>query len=157
MYASCLKWVRQRWSDKANEYQTRQMVLFTCMNAGSKWISFITEGLPWKITVNNWSIQKKTTGTTFPLYKKEWERRSPCIPVRLEPRLLQRSKCKQWTVNISEARRRIVRTIRLSLVTRSMNKSYRNCDACRMTAVLCTYDLLSWIATLVSKATQHCL
>ena len=44
--------------------------------AGSKRISFITEGLPWKITVNSWSIQKKTTGTTFPLYKKERERRS---------------------------------------------------------------------------------
>jgi len=34
------------------------------MNAGSKLIGFITEGLPWKITVNNWTIQKKT-GTTF--------------------------------------------------------------------------------------------
>ena len=30
----------------------------------------------WKITVNNCSVQKKTTGTTFPLYKKERERRS---------------------------------------------------------------------------------
>jgi len=33
-------------------------------DVGSKRISFITEGLPWKITVNSWSIQKKTTGTT---------------------------------------------------------------------------------------------
>jgi len=32
-----------------------------------------------KITVNN-SIQKKTTGTTFPLYKKERERRSRAFP-----------------------------------------------------------------------------
>jgi len=47
------------------------------MNAGSKRISFTTEGLPWKFTVNNWSVhKKKTTGTTFPLYKKERERRS---------------------------------------------------------------------------------
>ena len=31
----------------------------------------------WKITVNDWSIQKKkTTGMTFPLYKKEREQRS---------------------------------------------------------------------------------
>ena len=53
-------------------------VIIVCMHERrSKRISFITEGLPWKITVNNWSIlKKKTTGTTFPLYKKEWERRS---------------------------------------------------------------------------------
>jgi len=53
------------------------------MNAGSKLISFITEGLPWKITGNNWSIQKKTTGPTFQLHKKE--RDGACVPVRLEP------------------------------------------------------------------------
>ena len=53
------------------------------MNAGSKRISFITEGLPRKITVNNLSIKKnendvpvvyKRTGTAF-----------PCVPVRLGP------------------------------------------------------------------------
>ena len=55
------------------------------MNAGNKRISFITEGLPWKITVNNWSIQKKTTGTTFPLYKKERERRSRAFPSDSNP------------------------------------------------------------------------
>jgi len=43
------------------------------------------EGLPWKITVNNWSIQKNTTGTTFPLYKKERERRSRAFPSDSNP------------------------------------------------------------------------
>jgi len=52
------------------------------MNAGSKRISFTTEGLPWKFTVNNWSVQKK----------KQREQHSRCIkkngngvPVQLEP------------------------------------------------------------------------
>jgi len=40
---------------------------------------------PSKITVNNWSIQKKTTGTTFPLYKKERERRSHAFPSDSNP------------------------------------------------------------------------
>ena len=48
-------------------------------------INFITEGLPLKITVNNWSIQKKTTGTTFPSYKKRTGTAFPCVPVRLKP------------------------------------------------------------------------
>ena len=53
-------------------------LLFTCMDAGSKRISFITEGLPWKITVNSWSIgayRKKQ------LYKKEREQRSRAFPL----------------------------------------------------------------------------
>jgi len=62
-------------------------ILLSCMNAGNKRISFITEGLPWEITVNNWSIQKKTTGTTFPLYKKERERRSRAFPSDSNPEL----------------------------------------------------------------------
>ena len=41
------------------------------MNAGSKLISFITEGLPWKITVNNWSIQKKQREQRSSCIKKE--------------------------------------------------------------------------------------
>jgi len=65
---------------------TSYTILFTCMNAGSKRISFITEGLLWKITVNNWSIyRKKTTGTTFPVYKKERKRRSRAFPSDSNP------------------------------------------------------------------------
>ena len=37
--------------------------------------SFITEGIPWKLHLTI-GIYRKTTGTTFPLYKKERERRS---------------------------------------------------------------------------------
>ena len=43
------------------------LLLFTCMNAGSKRISFITEGLEYT---------EKTMGMTFPLYKNEREQRS---------------------------------------------------------------------------------
>jgi len=56
------------------------VIKFRWSTAGSKRISFITEGLLWKITVNNWSIQKKHR-----------ERRSRCIkngngvPVRSRP------------------------------------------------------------------------
>ena len=39
--------------------------------------------------------------------------------------------------------------IRLSLATRSVNRSYRSCDACHTTAFYRTYDLPSWIAILV--------
>jgi len=55
------------------------------MNADSKQISFITEGLPWKITVNNWSIQKNTSTTGT--YKKERERRSCAFPSDSNPAL----------------------------------------------------------------------
>ena len=40
--------------------------------------------LPWKITVNNWTIQKKN-GTAFPFYKKRTGTAFLCVPVRLEP------------------------------------------------------------------------
>jgi len=38
------------------------VIKFRWSTAGSKRISFITEGLPWKITVNNCSMQKKNNG-----------------------------------------------------------------------------------------------
>ena len=42
-----------------------------------------------KITVNNWSIQKKNNRNdvpvVFPLYKKRKGTAFPCVPVRLEP------------------------------------------------------------------------
>ena len=58
------------------------------INTYIKQISFITEGLPWKITVNKLTIgvyRRKTTGTTFPLYKKERERRSRAFPSDSNP------------------------------------------------------------------------
>jgi len=55
------------------------------MNAGSKRISFITEGLPWKITVNNWSIQKKQRERRSRCIKKERERRSRAFPSDSNP------------------------------------------------------------------------
>ena len=50
-------------------YRPTTFMHFISRDSGSKQISFITEGLPWKITVNNWSIQKKK--------QREW--RSRCI------------------------------------------------------------------------------
>ena len=52
------------------------VIKFRWSTTGSNWISFITEGFPWKITVNNLEYTEQTTGTTFTLYKKERERRS---------------------------------------------------------------------------------
>ena len=37
--------------------------------------------------------EKKTTGTTFPLYKKRTGTAFPCVPVRLEPCLSVCAKC----------------------------------------------------------------
>ena len=59
------------------------IIKFRWSTAGSKRISFIIEGLPWKITVNNWSILG-----TFPLYKKERERHSRAFPSDLNPGII---------------------------------------------------------------------
>ena len=48
-------------------YRPTTFMHFISRDSGSKQISFITEGLPWKITVNNWSIQKKNNGNDVPV------------------------------------------------------------------------------------------
>ena len=52
--------------------------------AGSKRISFITEGLPWKVTVNSCSIQKKQQKRRSRCIKKR-ERRSRAFPSDSNP------------------------------------------------------------------------
>ena len=63
-------------------------LLLTCINAGSKQISSITEGHPRQITVNNMSMAYRKTTGTFQLYKKELNG----VPVRLQHCQLSQNK-----------------------------------------------------------------
>ena len=76
--------------------------------AGSKRISFITEGLPWKITVNNWSsLHRKKQ----PLYSLKKNRNG--VPVRSRPTrtLLTNclAECAHLTITVSQIERDIGR------------------------------------------------